>query len=183
MGPHTRFLQALDAAASSAFLRPSRPSHVYLQGGGDDGAEEAEEDAGGRTDLYNDPENPKHFDLLTLRDGTIADLTPEIDIPAGTYGQLRFVVDSAKVTLAEGFFFTDGESTTDVLFVPSGSQSGIKVNLHGAIEADPDEAVTIVVDFDVDANFVIQTNPDGTVRQILFTPVLRELKREEEPAS
>ena len=38
------------------------------------------------------------------------------------------VVDSATVTLADGVTFQDG-SSTDTLFVPSGMQSGIKVQL------------------------------------------------------
>jgi hypothetical protein len=53
-------------------------SHVYLQGEEDDTADDA-----GRVDLFNDPDEPLHFDLLTLRDGITADLTGLVEIEAG----------------------------------------------------------------------------------------------------
>jgi hypothetical protein len=64
--------------------------------------------------------------------------------------------------------------------VPSGSQSGIKVDLGSAIVADDGETTVIVVDFDVDQNFVIQGNPEtpAGIMGILFTPVLKEKSRE-----
>ena len=150
-------------------------SHVYLQGGGEDNAP--------RVDLFNDPENPVSFDLLELQDGVTADLTPPVDVDASTYRQLRIIVDSARVTLIDGMTFNDG-TTSKLLFVPSGSQSGIKVTLLAAIEADEGEETTLVVDFDVDQNFVIQGNPEtpAGINGILFTPVLRELRREDSSA-
>jgi hypothetical protein len=66
--------------------------------------------------------------------------------------------------------------------VPSGAQSGIKVNLAGAIEAEVGELTVIVVDFAVDDSFVIQGNP-GTpagIMGILLTPTLHEKSRQEE---
>ena len=146
-------------------------SHVYVQGGGEDNAP--------AVDLFNDPENPKSFDLLELQNGITAELTPPVDVDASTYQQLRIVVDSARVTLVEGMTFSDG-STSKLLFVPSGSQSGIKVTLSAPIDAEEGEETTLVVDFDVDQNFVIQGNPEtpAGINGILFTPVLRELRRE-----
>lgn len=152
-------------------------SRVYLQGGVEEDTGE-EEEGSGRVDLFNDPDNPRYYDLLTLRDGVTADLTPPTDLEAGTYGQLRLVVDHALVTLADGYEFRDGGTERD-LFVPSGMQSGIKVLLDGPIQIT-DQALTIVtVDFDVDENFVIQGNPEtpAGIHGILFTPVLREKDR------
>ena len=91
-------------------------SHVYLQGGGDDTADET-----GRVDLFNDPEAPLHFDLLTLQDGITADLTGLVEVEAELYQGLRLVVDRARVTLVEGLEFVDGTNTA-TLMVPSGSQ-------------------------------------------------------------
>lgn len=144
-------------------------SRVYLVPGDEDGA---------GIDLFNDPDNAKHYDLLQLRDGVTAELTAATEVEAGRYAQLRLVVDSAVVTLAEGYTFTDG-TTSRRLFVPSGSQSGIKVNLTGAIDAGAGETTEILVDFDVDQNFVIQGDP-GTpagIMGILFTPLLVEKDR------
>ena len=92
-------------------------SHVYLQGGGDDTADET-----GRVDLFNDPEAPLHFDLLTLQDGITADLTGLVEVEAELYQGLRLVVDRARVTLVEGLEFVDGTNTA-TLMVPSGSQA------------------------------------------------------------
>ena len=129
-------------------------------------------------DLFNEPENPQHYDLLTLQDGVTADLTGAVDVDVGLYGSLRLVVDRALVTLVEGVSFED-ETNSATLFVPSGSSSGIKVLLTGDLEAVEGETTTLTVDFDVDQNFVIQGSPVlGGVRRIIFTPLLRELARD-----
>ena len=91
-------------------------------------------------DLFNDPETPRYYDLLTLMDGITAVLVEAVDIDAGLYRSLRLVVDSARITLAEGITFENG-SSSDVLFVPSGSTSGIKVQLTSPIDAVEDEEV------------------------------------------
>lgn len=149
-------------------------SRVYLQGHG--GADSLAQ--GGRTDLFDDPANPFHVDLLLLQGGTVAELVQPVDIPAGDYEGLRIVVDSAFVTLAEGYEFEDG-STTAVLKVPSGV---VKVNLSGPIEAEEGATTILLVDFDVNENFVLQGDPESPagIKGILFTPVLREIDRAQE---
>lgn len=119
-------------------------------------------------------------DLLELQNGVMADLAT-LDIEAGRYLQLRLEVLSASVTLAEGFQFSDGSTTRD-LTVPSGAQSGIKVNLSAA-DGDPDNAGVriapgqsiLVVDVDVSQNFVVQgpTSDPLAIQGVLFTPLLR----------
>ena len=118
-------------------------------------------------------------DLLELQGGvttTLASLT----IPAGTYLQLRLEVTAASVVLADPFVFVDG-STDKNLKVPSGAQSGIKINLSGA-DGDGDGTgieiladMVLVVDFDVSESFVIQGNPNtpAGISGVLFTPLLR----------
>jgi hypothetical protein len=120
----------------------------------------------------------KKYDLLLLRDGVTAELTGAAAIEPGMYRQLRLVVDSAVVTLVDGFTFSDG-STSRNLKVPSGSTSGIKVQLEEPIDAAEGESTTLVVDFDVDQNFKLQGNPNtpAGIHGILFTPVLHEKSR------
>lgn len=120
-------------------------------------------------------------DLLELQNGVMADLAT-LDIEAGTYHQLRLIVESAQVTLAEGFEFADG-STTRTLFVPSGAQTGIKVNLRSAdsdeesagVAISSGETILVVLDMDVEQNFVLQGNPDtpAGLLGVLFTPLVR----------
>jgi len=151
-------------------------SQVYLQGADDDEGEgEGEGENGGRTVLWDKLDGPAQcFDLLQLQ-GVSAEIV-ETDVPAGTYHQLRFIVESATVTLAEGYTFSDGESTT-ILQVPSGAQSGIKVNLLEPVQVEDQTIVEVTVDADVNANFVIQGNPEtpAGIQGVLFTPSLKEI--------
>ena len=150
-------------------------SRVYL-------AESEEGDGGGQVDLFNDPTAPKHYDLLTLRDGITADLTDVVEVEAGQYGQLRLVVDRAAITLKEPYTFSDG-SQSRTLAVPSGHETGIKVLLKEEFDAGDGTLTDLLVDFDVNRNFVIQGSP-GTpagIQDILFTPTLTEMHRTVEP--
>jgi hypothetical protein len=162
-------------------------SRIYLQGEVDEGTgegTEGEDPPSGRVDLFTadgDPAARQVFDLLTLQNGITADATGEVPVDAGTYHQLRFVVDSTWVTLREGFTFEDG-STEGGFKVPSGEQSGIKVQLQdGVLDAGAGQVLTITVDFPVDDNFVIQQTQDpNVIRRIMFTPMLKEKERSTE---
>lgn len=117
------------------------------------------------------------YDLLQLQNGVTADLGAA-DIESGRYGQLRMIVESAELTLKDGYEFTDG-TTSRTLFVPSGAQSGIKINLTTAdgdsragVDIRPGETF-LVVDFDVSQNFVMQGDEASGIQGFLFTPLLR----------
>jgi hypothetical protein len=127
-------------------------------------------------------DNGGTYNLLKLRDGVMAELaTAEIDAPTRLL-QLRLVVVSASVTLAAPYEFADGETTAE-LFVPSGAQSGIKINLRDAdgnedgagVDLVPGETILAVVDMDVERNFVVNGSPDDPdgIKGVLFTPLLR----------
>ncbi|MDT8342503.1 MAG: DUF4382 domain-containing protein [Longimicrobiales bacterium] len=101
----------------------------------------------------------------------------EAEIEAGTYAQLRLIVEGAKVTLAEGFHFRDGSQEMD-LKVPSGAQTGIKLVLKDGngdpLEIVPGEMV-LVLDFDVNRSFVAQGNPHtpAGLKSMLFKPTIK----------
>lgn len=125
-------------------------------------------------------DNAGEHDLLELQNGVMADLAT-LEIEPGRYLQLRLEILSASVTLGDGFEFSDG-SKTRILTVPSGAQSGLKINLTSA-DGDSDNAgidITsgesiLVVDVDVSQNFVVQgpsTDPLA-IQGVLFTPLLR----------
>lgn len=123
-------------------------------------------------------------DLLTLQDAA-TELLADAEIEAGAYTQLRLIVESASVTLVDGYEFVDGSTEKD-LFVPSGAQTGIKL-LLGAADGDGDGEgdgdgglvlsgdMVLVVDFDVSESFVIQGNPEtpAGIHGMLFKPTLR----------
>jgi hypothetical protein len=120
--------------------------------------------------------------LLELQNEATSQLA-DTEIPAGTYSQLRLIVDSARVELAEGYEFRDG-GTSRTLFVPSGAHTGIKLNLKGSngdgegtmggVEITPGQTV-LVLDFDVNQSFRIQGNPEtpAGIRSVHFQPTLR----------
>lgn len=113
-------------------------------------------------------DTPAVYDLLNLQGGVSALLGSD-SIPVGSYEQLRLIVDSAEVTVGPGVTFSDG-STTKWLKVPSGMQTGIKVNFGGPILVNPGQQV-LVVDFDVSRSFVFTgraSSPNGAI----FKPVL-----------
>ena len=108
------------------------------------------------------------FDLLDLQNGLKAFLGTAT-IAAGDYEQLRLVVTAATITLKTGFTFSDGTSTRD-LKVPSGPETGIKVNFGGPVHITS-PATNLTIDFPVDQNFVFTggtTSPNG----VLFKPTL-----------
>lgn len=125
------------------------------------------------------------FDLLSLQNGVTGSVA-SLEIESGNYVQLRFVVTSATVTLKPDFSFNDGTRIKD-LVVPSGAQSGIKINLDGSdgdansagINISPGETI-LVIDFDVSQNFKVQGNPDtpAGINGYLFTPLLRAVVRD-----
>jgi hypothetical protein len=135
----------------------------------------------GFVELLPDSAEPKTYDLFALRDSLEAFLA-ETPVPPDTFSQLRLVVDSATVSLADGYEFRDG-TTSKTLHVPSGQQSGIKVQLQESITPMVGWVTIVVVDFDVNDNFVIQGNPESPagIQGILFTPVLKEKERRIEP--
>jgi hypothetical protein len=178
VSPGTSQVQVLLTDAPSDAIESAEVSisRVYLKAGSEE--EEGEEEAATDVDLFNDPDNPKVFDLLTLRDGITAELTAAVEIPEGTYRQLRLVVAEAVVTLADPYEFKDGDPKVADLKVPSGSSSGIKVRLDEEIDATEGTVTIIVVDFDVEDNFRLQGGGQGNViNGVIFTPSLHEKGR------
>jgi hypothetical protein len=119
------------------------------------------------------------FDLLDLQNGVTTSLAT-LDIEPGFYRQLRLHVLEAEVTLVDTIFFRDG-TQTKALRIPSGAQTGIKINLgyggddnEAGIDIVPGETI-IVVDFDVSQNFRLQgsLNGAGGFHGVIFTPMLR----------
>lgn len=114
--------------------------------------------------LYKDVS--KTYDLLRLQNGVTADLA-SADVPAGTYSQVRLhVVDNATLV--------DTSGTSYTLFVPSGTETGIKINLDG-MTLDPGTEGTLTLDFDLEDSFVLQgslSSPADIKDQIIFKPVI-----------
>jgi hypothetical protein len=91
---------------------------------------------------------------------------------AGSYAGFRLVIDPSQssVTLKNGTVLS-GTSTPGIMF-PSGSRSGIKINLSSPITVIAKDTTTVLIDFRVDSSFVIR---GSTIMQngLLFKPVIQ----------
>jgi len=113
--------------------------------------------------------------------GSATMMLAEAEIEAGSYSQLRLIIEAARVELEDGYTFRDGTTEAD-LKVPSGAQTGLKLNLSSAEDTDGDGPLEIVpgemvlvLDFDVSQSFVLRGNfetPAG-VHGVIFKPTLR----------
>jgi hypothetical protein len=134
-------------------------SKIYLQGS------TADDPENGRVILLDEPVTT---DLLTLSND-VADLVEGTSVAAGTYGQLRFVIDGAyievetetgtKVYATPGYAAAPAQVNGE-LMCPSCAQSGIKVNFAGGLQLD-ESTETILVDFDVAETFGKEAGNSG----------------------
>ena len=85
------------------------------------------------------------YDLLVLRNGVSAVLADSV-LPAGNYTQLRLIVGDGSTVVVDGM--------THPLEIPSGTQTGVKLNHPFSIPAGG--IVELTLDFDADRS-VIQT--------------------------
>jgi len=136
-------------------------SQIYLQRSDD----EDDDDDGGRVILLDEPVTT---DLLTLAND-VATLVDGAIVPAGTYGQLRFVIDGGfievETTSGTEVFATPGYAEAParvdgILMCPSCAQTGIKVNFQGGLRLD-DDTETLLVDFDVAETFGHEAGNSG----------------------
>ena len=131
---------------------------IYLQGSG-------------RVVLMDEPVTT---DLLTLANST-ADLVKDAVVPAGSYGQLRFVVSGAYIEVENGDGTTSiyatspdyaglpaGAQVAGTLQTPSFDQSGLKVNLPGGALHLAAEEKVLLVDFDVSQSFGQDAGDSGS---------------------
>jgi hypothetical protein len=122
---------------------------------------EGEEDPteGWITVLYDSlPVEQRTFDLMELVNGVFVTLG-EIELEAGTYTQVRVMIESATLVV-------DGEPQT--LIIPSGAQTGLK--LVGGFKIDPGVINEFTLDFDVAKS--LHEAPPGSGRYIL-RPTIR----------
>ena len=120
-------------------------------------------------------------DLLTLANST-ADLVKDAVVPAGSYGQLRFVITGAYIEVENGDGTTSiyatssdyaglpaGAHVDGTLQTPSFDQSGLKVKLPGGALHLAAEEQILLVDFDVSRSFGHEAGGSGSW---VMSPVL-----------
>jgi hypothetical protein len=84
------------------------------------------------------------YDLLSLRNNVTVVLTDHADLPIGKINQMRLILGSNNtVTDKEGQY---------PLTIPSGSESGLKINVDEVITSRTN--LDVVMDFDANASIV-----------------------------
>lgn len=109
---------------------------------------------------------PLDVDLLTLVDGNAAVLLSDAVLPAGTYDQLRLDISAEFDGVIDSYVITDTGEQFEIR-VPSGSQTGLKLNRDIVITDNTD--VSFLLDWDVRQGLV---NPPGQPGYLL-KPVIR----------
>jgi hypothetical protein len=112
---------------------------------------------------------PATFDLLQLHGG-LDEMLAVGDLPTGTYHQVRLHLTGATLE------FTDG--TTKSFQVPSGMQTGIKINVNPSFLIAAGQTTPILLDFSLADSFHVTgvggspTCDDLRTNQTVFNPVI-----------
>ena len=104
--------------------------------------------------------------LLELSSDEVQAFASGQDLPAGVYGQLRLILDSAEWVFGE-----EPDESTVPIFVPSGAQSGLKINVEPPLEIGADVDYVLSVVFDVETAIV--EAPPGSGDYILKPTAVR----------
>jgi hypothetical protein len=117
--------------------------------------------------------SPRQLDLLQYQGGRAALLLDGVTLPAGDYEWVRLIIDNAPGVRDSYIVRTGGEECE--LRVPSGAESGLKLNRGFTLPADGSLALTI--DFDLRKSIHAPPGQQGTTEACtqgyLMRPTLR----------
>jgi hypothetical protein len=117
--------------------------------------------------------SPRQLDLLQYQDGRAALLLDGVTLPAGDYQWIRLIVDNEPGVRDSYIALVGGEECE--LRVPSGAESGLKLNRGFTLPADGSVALTI--DFDLRKSIHAPPGQQGTAaactQGYLMRPTLR----------
>ena len=110
---------------------------------------------------------PREIDLLAYQNGATVDLLDGVEVEAGEYDWMRLEV-IAEQNRNDGSYILFESGQQYPLYVPSGSQTGLKLNRPFTIAAG---AITrLVADFDLRKSII---QPPGQSPNYVLKPVLR----------
>lgn len=103
------------------------------------------------------------YNLLTLVNGAEVVLGNE-EIPAGRIEQVRLILGSGNTIVVDG--------RSHPLTVPSGSESGLKINVHQDLKADGD--FSLMLDFDAAHSIHVTGNGEYQLKPVIRGFILQE---------
>ena len=95
--------------------------------------------------------DPLLINLLDLGSaGTL--LVSEAEIPVGNYNKIRMILDAPEEqnqapVNPSSFLTIDGDVTEHPIFIPSGAQTGLKINLQPPLELIDGSSFEVILDF------------------------------------
>lgn len=92
-------------------------------------------------------DTPKSIDLLTLQNGTTAELLPDLEVPAGNYQWIRLGVNAEFDNVFDSYATRSVGGDQIELRVPGGAQSGIQLNSGFTILQG--QSTNLVIDWDL----------------------------------
>ena len=117
--------------------------------------------------------SPRQLDLLEYQEGRAALLLDGVTLPAGRYEWVRLIVDTQENVRDSYIVLTTGEECE--LRVPSGAESGLKLNRGFTLPAEGSVALTI--DFDLRKSIHAPPGQRGSAEECtqgyLMRPTLR----------
>lgn len=117
--------------------------------------------------------SPRQIDLLQYQEGRAALLLDQVSLPAGSYEWVRLIVDNEPNVRDSYLMLGSGEECE--LRVPSGAESGLKLNRGFALAAAGSVALTI--DFDLRKSLHAPPGQQGSTptctQAYLLRPTLR----------
>lgn len=117
--------------------------------------------------------SPRQLDLLQYQEGRAALLLDGVTLPAGRYEWVRLIVDTQENIRDSYIVLTTGEECE--LRVPSGAESGLKLNRGFTLPAEGSVALTI--DFDLRKSIHAPPGQQGSAAECtqgyLMRPTLR----------
>ncbi|MDH5434813.1 MAG: DUF4382 domain-containing protein [Gammaproteobacteria bacterium] len=106
------------------------------------------------------------IDLMALSGSNFELLVDNLEVQAGEYQWMRLGVNAERGVMDSSINLIGGETFS--LYIPSGSQSGLKINKGFVVPVGG--AVSLMVDFDLRQSV---TNPVGLVDDYILRPTLR----------
>jgi hypothetical protein len=155
-----------DVARVSAELRPTNPDPSFIDAAITIESIYLQSETHGEVVLFD---GSATIDLVDLPAAAVA-LVNDVEVPAGEYEQLRFVISGGYLEVVDDDGTARLYATADYPFVPrapdgelrvpSFATSGLKVQLHGLSAFDSEQEL-VVVDFDVAESFGHQAGGSG----------------------
>lgn len=110
---------------------------------------------------------PRRIDLLDYQNGATVNLLESLTVDAGEYQWMRLKV-IAERNRSDGSYILFGSGQQYPLYVPSGSESGLKINRPFRVAAG--SITRLVADFDLRKSIIA---PPGQSPNYVLKPVLR----------